>query len=104
MNKRGLYQPPTCPAYGASVISLRPRSFGEFLKILFAPGLLAYAVLRVSHREVAQETRRPRRGIPPEAQIYLPLLWPSVGLKYPKPPFDETFKPAIMNLASQSSF
>lgn len=45
MNKRGLYQPPICPACGESVISLRPRSFGEFLKIIFALGLFAYAVL-----------------------------------------------------------
>ena len=45
MRTRGLYQPPICPACGESVISLRPRSFGEFLKILFALGLLAYAVL-----------------------------------------------------------
>jgi len=45
MNKRGLYQPPACPVCGESVISLRPRSLGEFLKIIFALGLFAYAVL-----------------------------------------------------------
>jgi len=41
------YQPPTCPACGESTVSLRARSFGEFLKILFIIGLLAYVTLSV---------------------------------------------------------
>lgn len=67
------YQPPTCPACGESTVSLRARSVGEFFKILFIIGLLAYVLVSVLLGLMGMASEFPGKNGPSPFQWMQPI-------------------------------